>query len=249
MNYSICCKSIVTPGHNELLPIWFQIIVVLYFWINVILDLCQVGIYGTIETSSATAIILLMNVIFAVQATITLFYLIFYSLGHKKKRILEIFHYSAILCLITYLAFIIVFYEFKNSEYKNTFYFFLAIGLVSAIVLLIIIDLKMSQYLAFTIIGGLALIVLAMDYTNYASHRMFKLYYQPLFFESLLILFALILFGFRIPERCCPNTRWPHLYLSSQIILIIFMLNFLYSIHGVYIRTIKLEEGSLSKSD
>jgi hypothetical protein len=190
-----------------------------------------------------------MNFLFALSATLTLVYLIFYSLSAKKKRICEIWHYSGILSLITFLAFIIVFYEFKNSEYQKTFYFFLAIGLISAITLLMIIDLKVSQYISFILIAGLTLIVLAMDYTNYASHRMFKLYYQPLFFESILILFALILFAFRIPERCCPNTRWPHLYLSSQIILIIFMLNFLYSIHGIYIRTIKLQEGSLSKSD
>lgn len=99
------------------------------------------------------------------------------------------------------------------------------------------------------LIGGLALLVLAMDYTNFASARMHKLYYQPVFFESLLVLFGVILFAFRVPEICCPNTRWPHLYLSSQIILILFVLNFLYSIHGVYIRTIKLQEGSFSKSD
>jgi len=79
--------------------------------------------------------------------------------------------------LITYLAFIIVFYEYQNSAYKNTFYFFLAIGLISAIVLLIILDLKVSQYISFVLISALALIILAMDYTNYASHRMYKLYY------------------------------------------------------------------------
>lgn len=144
MSNQICCKSIITPDHNEFLPIWFQIIVVLYFWINFILDVFKVGIYGTTITGTARGIILFMNFLFAASATITLIYLIFYSLGDKQKRILEIIHYSGILCLITFLAFIIVYYEFKNSAYRNTFYFFLAIGLISAILILIIIDLKVS---------------------------------------------------------------------------------------------------------
>lgn len=125
----------------------------------------------------------------------------------------------------------------------------LAVGLIASVLLLVFVDLKISQYVAFGIMAAIVFTILALDYIHMASPRMKKLFFEPLFWESLLILFAVILFIFRIPELCCPNTRWAHLYLSSQIILIIFTLNFLYELHGVYIRTIKLQEGSLSKSE
>lgn len=190
---------------------------------------------------------LLLNFIFAVSATITLIYLVFYSIGPKERRILEILHYSGILTLITFLAFVIVFYEFRDTQYQGPFEVFLVVGLAAAITMLIAIDLKLSQYVAFALIGALVTLTLALDYQNLASKRMVKLFYHPLFMEFLFVLFALILFAFRIPELCCPDTRWIHLYFNSQIILIIFTLNFLYELHGVYIRTIKLQEGSLSK--
>lgn len=79
MDAGKCCRSIVTPGHNEFVSIWLQIIVVLFFWINFLLNLARVGIYGSIQTKQGHYFCLFLNLAFAVSATITLVYLIFYS--------------------------------------------------------------------------------------------------------------------------------------------------------------------------
>lgn len=50
MDESKCWFSVVIPWHNEFLPIWFQIIVVLFFWTNYILNVFHVWIYGTLLT-------------------------------------------------------------------------------------------------------------------------------------------------------------------------------------------------------
>ena len=161
-----------------------------------------------------------MNLVFALSATITLFYLIFYSISPKSRKLLEILHYSGILVLAAYLALIIVIYEFRDGkiggrDQQITFYCFLAVGLVASIVLLVIIDLKLSQYISFALLGSIILLILSLDYTNYASKRLIKLFYGPVFFEFLLLLFFILLFIFRIPELCCMQTRWANMYLSS----------------------------------
>ena len=129
------------------------------------------------------------------------------------------------------------------------FFCFLGIGLAASVTLLFIIDLKISQYLAFALLGSIILLILSLDYTDYASKRLIKLFYGPIFFESLLLLLFILLFLFRLPELCCPSTRWTNLYLNSQLFLAIFVINFLYSLHSTFLRVVKLEEGSLSQAD
>lgn len=76
----------------------------------------HVGIYGTYTTDKGYALIVCMNLVFALSATITLFYLIFYSISPKSRKLLEILHYSGILVLAAYLALIIVIYEFRDGK-------------------------------------------------------------------------------------------------------------------------------------
>lgn len=156
-----------------------------------------------------------LNFTFAVTATITLIYMIFYPKGAKERRVLEILHYSGILFLITYLTLIIVLYEFKGTAFLIPFIVVLTIGLIAAVCVLLMVELKISQFIAFGIVSAIVFTILAIDCFSKASIRMKKLFYEPLFTESVLVIIALILFFFRIPELCCPNTRWVHLYLSS----------------------------------
>ena len=249
MGSSLCFLSIVVPGHNEFILIWFQIVVVLFFWINYILNLCRVGIYGTIITKQGFELSLVLNLGFALSATVTFLYLVLYSQSAKTLWLLEIIHYSGIILLIAYLTLIIIYYEFQGTELETPFLLLLMVAVAASILLLVFVDLKISQYVSFAVLGVAVTIILAVHWATIASYRFVKLFYQPLIMESLILLFAVVLFIFRIPELCCPNTRWVHLYFNSQIILFIFVLNFLYELHGVYIRTIKLEEGSFSQRE
>ena len=89
MTPGICLKSIVTVGHNEFVSIWLQILITLYFWIHFFLALGHVWLYGTYKTNQAYYIVLVMNLVFALSATITLVYLIFYSISAKSRKLLE----------------------------------------------------------------------------------------------------------------------------------------------------------------
>lgn len=157
----------------------------------------------------------MLNFLFAVSATCTLLYLVFYPISPKVSRNLEIVHYSAILTLVTYLAFVLVLFELRASQYWVPFIAFLWVGLVAAICLLVFVDLAISQYMAFALVITIVTLAVGLDYFNNASDKMVNLFYIPLLMEFLFLLFALVLFAFRLPELCCVQTRWVHLYLNS----------------------------------
>ena len=63
------------------------------------------------------------------------------------------------------------------------------------------------------------------------------------------MLMGSVLYYFRIPEICSPKNKTLNLYFSSYIILIITIMNLLYEVQNVMLYLIKLNDGTLSKSE
>ena len=75
------------------------------------------------------------------------------------------------------------------------------------------------------------------------------MFYYTLPVEASFVLMGCVLYYFRIPEICSPNNKTLNLYFSSNIILIICIMNLLYETQNIMLHLIKLNDGTLSKSD
>ena len=75
------------------------------------------------------------------------------------------------------------------------------------------------------------------------------MFYYTLPVDASFVLMGCVLYYFRIPEICSPNNKTLNLYFSSNIILIICIMNLLYETQNVMLHLIKLNDGTLSKVD
>lgn len=215
MNPKICLISVITPGHNEFVTIWFQIIVVLFFWISFFLTLANAGIYSTFITKHGSYGILLLNFLLALSATMTLNYLIFYPISEQVYHYLKLIHYCQILTVTYFMIILITMFECKGRAQQTPFVLILVFGLVSSVCMLIFINIEISQYLSFGITAVIIVFILIYDFTSIASENMIKLFYETMFIETIFLLFGVLIFIFRLPEICCSRSRCINLYFNS----------------------------------
>jgi len=130
------------------------------------------------------------------------------------------------------MVILITMFEFKG---KTPFILALVFGLVASVLFLVFIRIQISQYISFGLTAVIFSSILIYDYLKVAKPNMIRLFYETMFIETCFLLFGVLIFLFRLPEICCSRNRCVNLYFNSQIIFLVFYLNFLYELHNVFI--------------
>lgn len=141
---------------------------------------------------------------FALQAFCLLIYLIFYPIT-KWTKTLEIIYYGSLVVLVHYLVLILLVYEFYSPLWVHGI---LAINLLICLCLLVFIDLALSKYIVLALVLVELSVILLYDYIVLSDENQKNLFYYSLLMEIAFIAIALVFFIFRLPERCCPETRY-----------------------------------------
>ena len=168
----------------------------------------------------------------------------FYSTGPAKAATLEILNYCGILVLIYFLGYVLLALEYAGKPQQGAFQFIFAFGLIGSILIICLVNLKLSPYIAFIWTTVIILYAIAFDYYNYADTRQKDMLYVQLYIYAWLIFVATIFFVLHLPERCCPRTRFAYYFLSGKVWLQITVIIFLWVLYWAFINTIKLHDGS-----
>ena len=169
--YPICLYSIFLVTHNEFLSIWLQIIVFLFFLVSFFMCWLYVGYFSTIQSDYGWSLALGGTFIFLLSSALTLSYILFYSTGPAKAATLEILNYCGILVLIYFLGYVLLALEYAGKPQQGAFQFIFAFGLIGSILIICLVNLKLSPYIAFIWTTVIILYAIAFDYYNYADTR------------------------------------------------------------------------------
>lgn len=179
-------------------------------WLNV-------GYFSTIQTDYGWSLALGGTFIFLLSSALTLTYILFYSTGPAKMATLEILNYCGILVLIYFLGYVLLALEYGGKPQQGAFQFIFSVGLIGSILIVCLVNLKISPYVAFIWTSVILLYAIAFDYYNYADSRQKDYLYTQLYIYAWLIFIATIFFVLHLPERCCPRTRFAYYFLSGKV--------------------------------
>ena len=83
----------------------------------------------------------------------------------------------------------------------------------------------------------------------WATPKQFRTFYLPFMIEALLFGVGVLVLFFEVPERWCKDNRAVVLYLCSQIIYTILLINFLFELQSIMYYTIKSNNGDLKDEE
>jgi FtsH-binding integral membrane protein len=216
MSFGKSLKSIFIPHHNEFIFIWLYLGFAVYFWVITGLLIAQDEKTFEFKSQDSYNYMLIAALVVAVSVTITLFYLVFYSINSQVERTLKKidtnFKYFAVFVLL--IVFLIA-EESANPVRLNEnltlldLLIYLTISIY--VVLAVLIQYDSAQTAAFLIALLYVFVVLLVDFI-YSDHKQAMLFYLPLLIMVIIITIALIFVFFHIPERWCVETRIHQLY-------------------------------------
>lgn len=96
---------------------------------------------------------------------------------------------------------------------------------------------------------GFVVFVLLLDVIFFANERQRKIFYLPFVIELCIFGLGVLALIFRVPERWFRRNKFINLYVTSQIIYAIFVINFLFELHNILYYTIKANSNTLDDDD
>ena len=139
-------------------------------------------------------------------------------------------------------------FAFIGSEWKDkqplVFYFLFWTG-INLILSLVLIEYEPIR--VYVLWGSLfyLLVVLVLDAAIWATMRQIEVFYVPVLIEVACYGLGALVLYFRVPEIWFKDQRWVWLYVSSQVIYHILLINFLFELQKILCYTIKLNSGVL----
>lgn len=244
MNYGRTTCSIFNPAHNEFVNIWLFLIFATYMWIQVILILAKVRTFYDLEKELDYMLIFLVTFGIAASMTASAVYLIYYPMSKDMRTRLETINLQFIL-VMGYLT-VFVFLASEWFDRQPVVFYFLFITALVAVASLVLVEYEglMRSIVLYFGIGWVSLMLL-IDMAAWATPRQLKVFYLPFLIELLIFSVGIILLFFEVPERWCKDSRVVSLYLCSQIIYTILLINFLFELQSIMYYTIKSNDGDL----
>ena len=146
--------------------------------------------------------------------------------------------------------FLFVFLASEWHDHQPVVFFSLFITSIIAVASLVLVEYEgiMRQILLYVGLGLIA-IFLVVDMAAWASPRQLRIFSLPVILEALLFGGAVLLLFFQVPERWCRDTRAVQLYLCSQVIYTILLINFLFELQSIIYYLIKSNDGDLKDEE
>ena len=195
MTVGKCLKSVFMPHQNEFIFIWLYLIFAITLWVYVgLLVSHDEGTYG-FRKDENYGWMLVATLPVAISVTVSLIYLVFYSMSPRTERVLEKADWNFKVVAVFSLTLVFVYaemslYPVHVSNGLSLMDFFLSLTLGVSI-LVLVFSIFDSLRTAAWWLAFLFLLVLTCVDLAYASSQQIKYFYVPM----LILLFLLLVTG------------------------------------------------------
>lgn len=196
--------------HNEFIFIWLYIGFAAYFWYQFGLLMTHDESYGFKEADN-WMYMQWATFVLALSLTVTLIYLIFYSIGKYWERNLKQLDLSVKYLNIFSLTLTFLIAEYGPSKIEigsgiTLLEFYVYVTLCISLLVIILVQYYVLRTAMWWVTFAYLTIIFFVD-QFLCSHEVFVALYVPFLITLGILLFVLICFAFQIPERYCLEVR------------------------------------------
>ena len=165
---------------------------------------------------------LIATVAVALSVTMTLIYLIFYSMSKNTERSLDYLDWDFKILAIYALIFVFIkaelgLYPVRFGDTLTLMDLCLIITVLFLLITLILAQFKHLQAAAWWLTFTFIFILGVVDFFFLSSHQQVKNFYIPMFVTLFVVATAGLFVFFHFPERICSESRLPQLYFNSHV--------------------------------